>query len=143
MMSHLFSARHQIWNQDGTPRSPGLGLETYAMMVIDTPNKLSITGGYTDKANIDFRVISDKSDDGSKVNLLLTYYDTTLDPEPDNNHVSTVVPLTVNINNLPWGSASFTWERWTQDNIGTVSLQSSGNGSAVRSYPRKPCSLTC
>ena len=84
MMSHLFSARNQIWYENGTPKAPGIGLEAYGMMVTDTPNKLSITGGYTDNVNIDFRVISSKSNDGSKVNLLLTYYDTTLDPQPDN-----------------------------------------------------------
>jgi len=128
LMSHLFSSRFQIWNADTSPRAPGVGLEAYAMMVNDTPNKLSITGGYTDYANIDFRVIAGKSNDGSLINLLVTYYDTTLDPEPDNNHVFTIVPLTVNINNLPWGDAAFIWERWVHTSNGGVTLEASGNG---------------
>lgn len=130
MMSHLFSGRFQIWDQASNPKTPGVGLEAYALMVNDTPNKLSTTGGHTDYANIDFRVIAGKSDDGSKLNLLVSYYDTTLDPQPDNNHLTTVVPLTVNINNLPWGGASFTWERWVHTSNGGVTLEASGNGSS-------------
>lgn len=128
LMSHLFSTRHQIWDQASNPKAPGIGLEAYALLANNTPKKLSTTGGYTDNANIDFRVMAGKSNDGSLINLLVTYYDTTLDPEPDNNHVFTIVPLTVNINNLPWGDAAFTWERWVHTSNGGVTLEASGNG---------------
>jgi hypothetical protein len=129
IMSYLFSSRFQIWDQNSAPKAPGTGLETYAKLVNETPNKLLTTGGYTNNTNIDFRVMAGKSDDDSQINLLVSYYDTSQSIRPDDSHTSTDVPLTVNINNLPWGNASFTWQRWVHTTNSAITLQDHGSGS--------------
>ena len=73
--------------------------------------------------------IAGKSDDGSKVNLLVSYYDVSDTDCPDNTNVGTIVPLNVNVNNLPWGDATFTWERWMHTSNSALTLVDSGSGA--------------
>ncbi|MFP6663986.1 MAG: hypothetical protein VCC00_07310 [Deltaproteobacteria bacterium] len=129
IMSHLFSTRFQIWKDDLTPRGPGVGLESYARLVNETPHKLALTGTYADTTSIDFHAIAGKSDDDSKLNLLVSYYDTSDTDCPDNTNLGTIVPLNVNINNLPWGNAEFTWERWMHTSNSALALVDSGTSS--------------
>ncbi|MEO2169062.1 MAG: hypothetical protein ABGY42_13280, partial [bacterium] len=129
IMSHLFSTRFQIWNESLAPKGPGVGLESYARLVNETPNKLATTGTYVDTTAIDFHAIAGKSDDGSKVNLLVSYYDVSDTDCPDNTNVGTIVPLDVNVNNLPWGDAAFTWERWMHTSNSALTLVDSGSGA--------------
>ncbi len=134
VMGHLFSAGWQIWYPDGTPRAPGVGLEAYGHDLYgETPIKLASTGGHSDgpSGTIDFKTMAGKSQDDTRVNLLVSYYDVVDGDCPNNSNIATVVPLTVNINNLPWGTAPFTWERWVHTANHTMTLEASGSGSGA------------
>ena len=132
-MGHLFSTRFQIWKEDGTPRPAGVGLEAFGHDLYgETPIKIASTGDRSDPVgmgNVDFKVMAGKSNDNNKVNVLVAYYDVTNGTCPDNTDTTTVIPLTVNVNNLPWGNAAFTWERWVHTLPGSMSLEDSGSGS--------------
>ena len=130
IMSHLFSSRTQIWDGNGVTRGPGVGLQAYGGdMYGETPLKLSSTGGHSDPlgaGNVDFKVISGKSADNTKVNVLVAHYDvTTACPTVP----GTAFTLNVDINNLPWGTGSFTWERWAHTSVSALTLEASGSGS--------------
>ena len=136
VMGHFFSARYQIWKADGTPRSGGVGLEAYGRDLYgETPIKLASTGDHSDPivqgnpGYVDFKVMAGKSADESKINVLVSYYDVTNGTCPDNTDTGTVIPLAVDINNLPWGTAAFTWERWAHTLPGEMTLEDSGSGS--------------
>ncbi len=129
VMSNLFSARSQIWTQSLAPKAPGIGLAAYAGLANDTPERLALSGDYANGADIDFRALAGRSEDGSRLNLLVSYYDVSVDTCPDNSHTTTVVPLSITIDNLPWGNADFTWQRWVHTSNSAMTLQASGSGS--------------
>ncbi|NIA14316.1 MAG: hypothetical protein GWP08_09555 [Nitrospiraceae bacterium] len=132
VMGHLFSARFQIWYPDGTPRAPGVALEAYGHDLYgETPIRIASTGGRSDDPSgyVDFKVMAGKSEDNGKVNVLVAYYDVTNGDCPDNTDIGTVIPLTVDINNLPWGTGAFIWERWVHTSNYEMTLQASGSGS--------------
>ena len=58
VMSHLFFARSQIWHQNTRRKAPGVGLEAYARILIDTPEELQTTLDYTPSRTVDFRAIA-------------------------------------------------------------------------------------
>ncbi|MFP8872353.1 MAG: hypothetical protein VCB43_13640, partial [Myxococcota bacterium] len=129
MMSHLFSARFQIWTQSLWPKAPGIGLSAYASLANDTPQRLALSGDYANGTDIDFRALAGRSEDGERVNLLVSYYDVSIDACPDNSHTTTVIPLSISIDNLPWGDAAFTWQRWVHSSNFSMTLEASGSES--------------
>ncbi len=133
VMSHLFSTRSQIWRADLVPKAPGVGLEAYAQLVIETPEKLQIQASSgTPSTAVDFRAMAGRSPSGDHVNLLVSYYDTSATSCPDNSHTATAVPLSIDIQNLPWGSGDFFWERWVHSSNTSLSLAESGAGNGGR-----------
>ena len=77
IMSHLFSARSQLWDENSQPKGPGVGIAAYAHLVEHTPHRLSLTGPFSTDEGVDFRAIAGTNDDGTEVGLLVSYYDIT------------------------------------------------------------------
>jgi hypothetical protein len=128
VMSHLFSARSQIWNAALQPKAPGVGLEAYAKLVTETPERLVVSDDHVVTADVDFRIMAGRSGDARRVNLLVSYYDTSQTTCPNNSHTSAMIPLTVNVMNLPWGDAPFLWKRWVHTANTALTLEASGSG---------------
>ena len=66
------------------------------------------------------------------MNLLVSYYDITETSCPDNSHTTTALPLSIDIQNLPWGDGDFSWERRVHSSNTGLSLVASGSGSGGR-----------
>lgn len=77
----------------------------------------------------DFRALAGRSENGSRVNLLVSYYDVSVGACPDNSHTTTVIPLSISPDNLPWGDAAFSWQRWVHSSNSAMSLEASGSRS--------------
>ena len=129
VMSHLFSARSQIWNAALQPKAPGVGLEAYAKLAIETPERLVVSDDHVVTADVDFRIMAGRSGDARRVNLIVSYYDTSQTTCPNNSHTLALIPLTVNVTNLPWGDATFTWKRWVHTANTALTLETSGTGT--------------
>ncbi len=58
----------------------------------------------------DFLTMAGRSADGTKANLLVSYYETSAASCP----LVAGLPIVLNldVNNLPWGDGEFRWERW-------------------------------
>jgi hypothetical protein len=129
VMSHLFSARSQIWNAALQPKAPGVGLEAYAKLAIETPERLVVSDDHVVTTNVDFRIMAGRSGDARRVNLIVSYYDTSQTTCPNDSHISAMIPLTVNVTNLPWDDALFTWKRWVHKADTALTLEASGTGT--------------
>ena len=129
VMSHLYSARSQIWNGALQPKATGVGLEAYAQLVAETPERLVVSDDHVVTDDVDFRMMAGRSEDARRVNLLVSYYDTSQTMCPNNSHTSTPVPLTVNVANFPWGNGPFIWKRWVHTANTSLTLGASGSGA--------------
>ncbi|MBL4659898.1 MAG: hypothetical protein JKY19_06050 [Alcanivoracaceae bacterium] len=127
VMGHYFSAAKQIWNAQNINRSAGVALQAYGHDLYgETPIKISSTGGHSNLKDTDFLTIAGKSENNDKVNVLVSYYDTSMTNCPLD--VGLGVILNLNINNLPWGNAGFRWERWVHTSTSLLTLADSGIG---------------
>jgi len=127
IMSHYFSAGKQIWDSNSNHRPAGVALEAYGHHLYgETPLKIASSGGHS-SIYTDFLAMAGKSADDNRVNVLVSYYDTTLTECP--LAAGSAVTLNLNVNNLPWGDASFIWERWVHTSTSAMSLAASGSGA--------------
>ena len=128
IMSHYFSAGKQIWDSNDDNRSAGVALEAYGHHLYgETPLKIASTGGHSNSLDTDFLAMAGKSADDAKINVLVSYYETTLTNCP----LVAGAPrtLNLNINNLPWGNADFTWQRWVHTSTSALTLEAFGTGT--------------
>ena len=129
VMSHLFSARSQLWTESSQPKGPGVGIAAYAHLVENTPDRLSLTGPFSTDDGVDFRAIAGTNEDGTEVGLLVSYYDITNTDCPGNADLGPPISLELEVQNLPWGNGGFDWERWVHTSNGAMTLAESGSGS--------------
>ncbi|HIF92568.1 MAG TPA: hypothetical protein EYQ60_05500 [Myxococcales bacterium] len=103
-------------------RSAGVALEAYGHHLYgETPLKIASSGGHSNSLDTDFLAMAGKSADDAKINVRVSYYETTLTNCP----LVAGLPhtLNLNINNLPWGNADFTWQRWVHTSTSSFRIQ--------------------
>ncbi|MCP3870503.1 MAG: hypothetical protein GY703_20910 [Gammaproteobacteria bacterium] len=128
IMSHYFSAGKQIWDSNNNNRSAGVALEAYGHHLYgQTPVKIASTGGHSNSFDTDFLTMAGKSADDDKINVLVSYYETSLTNCP--LVAGLPITLNLNVNNLPWGDANFMWERWVHTSTSTMTMEDSGSGT--------------
>ncbi len=144
VMAHFFSANWQAFFNTGDPRDPGAAIVVFAQeMVGKTPNLLAATGSHPNPATdpisevgTNYTVLPGVSNDGSRLHIMLSDYTnspadkwptTSCAPVPGN---CTFV-LDVTVNDLPWGSAPFQWERWQCQHHALVLIDSGTAAGSV------------
>lgn len=128
IMSHYFSAGKQIWDSNNDRRSAGVALEAYGHHLYgETPLKIASTGGHSNSFNTDFLTMAGKSADDTQVNVLVSYYETSLTNCP--LVAGLPITLNLNVNNLAWPDAKFMWERWVHTSTSALTLEASGIGT--------------
>jgi len=128
IMSHYFSAGKQIWDSNSVNRSAGVALDAYGHHLYgETPLRVATTGGHSDDLDTDFLAMAGKSADDTMVNVLVSYYETSTSSCP----LVAGAPVTLDlvVNNLPWGNADFTWERWVHTSTSQMTREASGTGT--------------
>lgn len=128
IMGHYFSAGKQIWDSNSVNRSAGVALDAYGHHLYgETPLKVATTGSNSDDLDTDFLAMAGKSADDTKLNVLVSYYETSAATCP----LVTGLPVTLNVvvNNFPWVNADFTWERWVHTSTSQMTREAFGVGT--------------
>jgi len=137
VMSHYYASEANFWDDEtGEEQNLGVLWRVYGQhMVGETPGLLSTTGWRSDetKQGTDFCVLSGRSDNRQQVNVLVADYTNRPDKETP-AHPGVDFSLEVVVNDLPWGTAKFSWERWRHDTESTLRLADSGSASGSTSW---------
>jgi len=137
MMSHCYSSEANFWDDEtGEELNQGVLWRVYGQNLVgETPNLLATTGAWSDTTQhgTDFCVLAGRSDNRQRVNVMVADYTNTPDDELP-AHPGDPFQLEVVIDNLPWGAADFTWERWRHDTHNTLRLVDMGSASGSTSW---------
>jgi hypothetical protein len=111
-MAHFFAARSFFWGEGMQIKPPGITWNVYGEMVANTPIRLQNEGGFASESidSNEFNILAGKSENGSKINVLLSRYVDEFANQPTafSNFTDTV---NLSVDGLD-ASCTYSWEHW-------------------------------
>jgi hypothetical protein len=111
-MAHFFAARSFFWEENGRIKPPGITWSVYGEMVANTPVRLQNEGGFPSDSidSNEFNILAGKSENGSKINILLSRYVDGNASQPNAfSEFNDTVNLSVDGLDV---SCDYTWQHW-------------------------------
>ena len=111
-MTHFFAARSFFWGDNMQIKPPGITWSVYSEMVANTPIRLQNEGGFPSDSidSNEFNILAGKSENGSKINILLSRYvdENTSQPNEFSAFSDTV---NLSVDGLD-ATCVYTWQHW-------------------------------
>jgi len=111
-MAHFFAARSFFWDEGGQIKPPGITWNVYSEMVVNTPVRLQNEGGFASDSidSNEFNILAGKSENGSKISILLSRY-----VDENASQPNTFSDFTDTVNLTMDGldpTCTYTWKHW-------------------------------